>query len=500
MGRRLVSGRQLFGSAPLFLRTPRTAFLAALLISTAGCNITMESGGDSSASGGGGAPVASANAEITPQALQAAARDEPVRRFYEARQWQAAWNEERGAALTQTLQGAVRHGLDPAMFAGEISSGGDAVTREVAMTRAALSYADALARGRTDPARLVDVYTLPRPEADTMAGLARAVEGGDLAAFMDGLAPQDEEYRALGEAFVAARQASQPQPQGGPAGNSASGNASAAVMQGNSAAPAAQPKAKTNRRATGAESPPAERAIALAVNMERRRWLAREAPGTRIDVNTAATFLQYYRDGTLANRRAVVVGEPGWETPQLGSPIFRLVANPNWTVPTSIEGSELSQLSEAQLRQRNISRRDGNLVQEPGPRNALGLVKFDMQNNEAIYLHDTPSKGAFGAERRHLSHGCVRVQDAVGFARLLAEHDGKLDQFNQALSSGDTTMVPLSNQVPVRLLYHTAYLDEGQLRIRPDVYGWDARVARALGYDVVVPPPVERRQGGGDGP
>src|SRR5690606_12814980 len=84
---------------------------------------------------------------------------------------------------------------------------------------------------------------------------------------------------------------------------------------------------------TGAE----ERARTLAVNMERRRWLARNPPGTRIDVNIAAASLAYYKDGELRDSRSVVVGQPEWETPQLGSPIYRLVANPTWTVPKSIE-------------------------------------------------------------------------------------------------------------------------------------------------------------------
>ena len=77
----------------------------------------------------------------------------------------------------------------------------------------------------------------------------------------------------------------------------------------------------------------AERARTLAVNLERRRWLARKPPATRIDVNIAAATLNYIRDGKSRNQRREVVGQPDWETPQLGSPMFRLVANPTWTVP-----------------------------------------------------------------------------------------------------------------------------------------------------------------------
>ena len=71
------------------------------------------------------------------------------------------------------------------------------------------------------------------------------------------------------------------------------------------------------------------------VGPERMRWLDRSPPATRIDVNLASARLAYWRDGKLADTRKVVVGKPETETPQLGSPIYRLVANPTWTVPRS---------------------------------------------------------------------------------------------------------------------------------------------------------------------
>ena len=55
--------------------------------------------------------------------------------------------------------------------------------------------------------------------------------------------------------------------------------------------------------------------------LERRRWLPRNPPATRIDVNTAAARLRYYRDGKLVDSRKVIVGQPGKETPWLRAPI-----------------------------------------------------------------------------------------------------------------------------------------------------------------------------------
>ncbi len=441
-----------------FLKAPRAAAAAiAIALILPACT----SGGDA------GSPAAQADG-VTPEMLQAAAQDEDSRRFYEARQWQAAWSEEAAGQLRATLNNAVRHGLNPASFAEGLDASGSPAERDARLTKAALAYANALAHGRVDPARLFNVYTLPRNEVDVPAGLAEAVGRGNATEWIESLAPQDEEYLALSDAYVGQLQAAQ-QPQ---------------------QAPAAEADNNAEAKQKGAQITPPEvprdRAVVLAANLERRRWLEREPARTRIDVNTAATFLRYIRDGAVADQRVVVTGEPGWETPQLQSPLYRFSANPDWTVPASIESAELSDLSPAEMQRRNFARENGRLVQQPGPNNALGLVKLDMRNDHAIYLHDTPSKAAFGRDERHLSHGCVRVQDAVGFARLIADHEGKRAELDRALGQREreTTFIDLPEQIPVRLLYFTAFLDGGQLTFAPDIYGWDAKIAEALGMPV----------------
>jgi murein L,D-transpeptidase YcbB/YkuD len=127
--------------------------------------------------------------------------------------------------------------------------------------------------------------------------------------------------------------------------------------------------------------------------------------------------------------------------------------------------------------------RDDKLVQLPGPKNSLGDVKFDMRNDSAIYLHDTPAKALFDLPQRHRSHGCVRVQDALGFALLLAHDDGILVPFQEAMMKPDDEgYVKLRKEVPVRLMYRTAFLADGKVQLVDDVYGWDDDVAYALGY------------------
>ena len=453
--------------------------------------------------------------QVSPEAIKAAAKDEDVRRFYEARQWTAAWDKGRAGQLTAALGEARRHGLEHVQFLAA-SAPDDPAAREVALTRAALDYAGALAHGLIDPKKLWAVYTVPGPKADVAAGLNAAVQQGNVGGWLESLAPQTDEYRALSAAYVE-------QLQRLAAGGSAAigGGKLIKVGQADPRVPALVQQLQANGYLTadavkgakpelytraieaavkglqanygikddGVVGPetlevlntgPADRARQLAVNLERRRWLDRAPPATRIDVNTAATFLQYWRDGALRDQRRVVVGQPDWETPQLGSPIFQLVANPTWNVPKSIEEKEIAPKGEGYLRENNMVRRNGRIVQLSGPENSLGLVKFDMKNGQAIYLHDTPAKALFAENERHRSHGCIRVENAMGFADMLAGDDGILPKFQEAMMSGKESFVAMKAQVPVRLLYHTAFLDGGTLRLQTDAYGWDDDLANAL--------------------
>ncbi len=179
----------------------------------------------------------------------------------------------------------------------------------------------------------------------------------------------------------------------------------------------------------------------------------------------------------------MIVGQPGKETPQLLAPMFRLVANPTWTIPRSIQTTQLAGKSAAYLKAHNMAWRDGWIVQQSGPKNSLGLVKFDLQDDQEIYLHDTDARSLFERSQRQLSHGCVRVHDALGFAAMIAEQEGIADQWKKAQASGKQTFVKLPQTIPVRLLYHTAFVDaEGAVQVRTDPYGWDDALSEKLGF------------------
>ena len=447
------------------------------------------------------------------QVVRSSVTDPRAIQFYEATGWRPAWSEQRAAALIAALDAAGQHGLAPGMFLPpQLQSQGKAA-RETALTLAAINYAKALSGGWLDPEAVQDIYTLPRPNLNIAPQLAEALEKGELAGWLERLAPQDEEYKSLSQAYHHDRQQAQEHsaipgeglirpgdtdPRLGEiikrlhAGGyldqaqSVSGIGYTADLvdgvkrlQAEFGLPQDGVIGADTLQALNAL--PEERSRQLAANLERRRWLTRAPPGTRIDVNIAAAILDYWRDGNRADHRRVVVGRPDWQTPELGSAIYRLVANPSWTVPKSIERESFANRDSAFLQRRNSVRRDGWIVQLPGPDNALGLVKFDMRNPYAIYLHDTAAKHLFERDQRLRSHGCVRVEDALDFARMLAAHDGTLEQFEEALASGKETYVGLSAEIPVRLIYHTAYLDQsGALQFKPDSYGWDDKLAQAL--------------------
>ena len=455
--------------------------------------------------------------------LAAAVRDPQVRRFYEARQWAPAWTDEQVRALAAALSEAERHALDRRLFWDDLPAEATAAQREAALTLAAIRYADALSNGAVDPRSVWDVYTVPMNRIDVQAGLQQALAAGSVREWFSSLPPADPEYRALSDAYLAMRQrAARERPLGIPPGEAIEGGdrdprvpAIAESLRRNGflspapppeAQPAPQPRDPnlytpelTQAVARlqedqgiepdgiiGAETiaalniGAAERAVMLAVNLERRRWLERQPARTRIDVNTAGAFLDYWRDDAHVQRTRVVVGQPGWETPELGSPLRNLVANPPWRVPESIAEAEILPKSAGYMRENNMRFENGRIVQAAGPESALGLVKFDLDNPHAIYLHDTPSKALFGKSERHASHGCARIHNALAFARLIADHQGKRQEFERALASGEEGFVQLPRPIPVRFLYHTVHTERGRLVFRHDDYGWDQRVAAAL--------------------
>ena len=122
--------------------------------------------------------------------------------------------------------------------------------------------------------------------------------------------------------------------------------------------------------------------------------------------------------------------------------------------------------------------------QRAGDDNALGLLKFQMTNLQNIYLHDTPSRSAFAKSERHLSHGCVRVDQPATLAEVvLRGNDGNWDAAKIAdeIATRETKSVVLKQPLPVWMHYWTVFSENGVVQFRNDIYERDASLAAALG-------------------
>ncbi|SDU35611.1 murein L,D-transpeptidase [Stappia sp. ES.058] len=243
----------------------------------------------------------------------------------------------------------------------------------------------------------------------------------------------------------------------------------------------------------------------IIANMERWRWLPRDLGAFHVFVNIPEFKARLVRDGREVYETRVVVGKPANQTPVFSDEMDHLIVNPYWNVPYSIASQELLPSIQANptgyLARRNyevvaggrvvspasidwtgVNLRSVRIRQRPGSGNALGRIKFMFPNQHSVYLHDTPSKRLFNRSRRAFSHGCVRVEDPFAFADALLQLD---PQWNAAalkkMIGGSEKRVDLKRHIPVHLTYFTAHVDEaGRLQRRPDIYGHNARLTKAL--------------------
>lgn len=245
----------------------------------------------------------------------------------------------------------------------------------------------------------------------------------------------------------------------------------------------------------------------LRLTLERARWVFDSLADNFIIVNIAGFRAYVVRDANIVWQTQVQVGRSYHQTPVFRDEMKYVVFNPTWTVPYSIATKEMlprikKDPSYFDTRDFDIKDRSGALidpksidwsklsrgnfpytfVQRPGPRNALGRVKFIFPNEHAVYLHDTPSKALFGRAERAFSHGCVRVQNPFELAEVLLGSDGwDQDKIKATLDSLETKTVYLPEALPVLLLYWTADIGpNGDVHFYTDVYERDARIAKAM--------------------
>ena len=257
---------------------------------------------------------------------------------------------------------------------------------------------------------------------------------------------------------------------------------------------------------------PQQHAEAIALNLERLRWFARPASGRYAVINTAGFELTAYGDGKIAAKMPVIVGKARMSTPVFPDEITALTFMPTWTVPPSIARKEILpkiRKDPNYLAKENMkvysgwndaacevdpldvdwkSMRAGALqhrfVQQPGPSNALGRLRFTLHNEFGIFLHDTPAKKLFRTPVRTYSHGCIRVGDAAALAEFVlnGDPDWPPAAIDAAMNGTETKRIDLARPLHIEVVYLTAWVDDdGIVQFRSDTYGRDPPLAIALG-------------------
>lgn len=250
-----------------------------------------------------------------------------------------------------------------------------------------------------------------------------------------------------------------------------------------------------------------QRIAQVRVNLERMRGLSASLVGDLLLVNVAAFNARVVRNGEITWETKIIVGEVDNETPEFQSALRQVVFNPTWTVPFSIATKEMlpkmkqdpdffvtggyrlydrdgNRTNPAEVEWGSFSRNNFpfTLVQQPGPANQLGQIKFTMPNEYSVCMHDTPAKSLFSQAARAFSHGCIRVEDPVGFAEVLLGNKGwTRDMINSQIHSGETRSVALAVPLPIYVVYLTAEVDDaGTVYFYEDIYARDARVLKGL--------------------
>jgi len=249
----------------------------------------------------------------------------------------------------------------------------------------------------------------------------------------------------------------------------------------------------------------------IRVNLDRARWVLHAIGGKFILVDIAGFEVYFFRKDGIIWKSRCQVGRPYRRTPVFRSEIKYLVFNPTWTIPPGILRRDILPAVKKNpnyLKERNINviDRQGNLInqdaidwsqypkkgfpymlrQDPGPRNALGLVKIMFPNKHLVYLHDTPSRSLFAREDRTFSSGCIRVEKPFELAALLLDNPAKWNQesIKAVIESKKSHTVTLPEHIPVLLLYWTAAVDQnGAVHFKKDPYNRDKVVLEGLEED-----------------
>ncbi|MBC7950468.1 MAG: L,D-transpeptidase family protein [Rhodospirillaceae bacterium] len=466
----------------------------------------------------------------------------PLKDFYRQRSYRLAWSgsgEATAARLLMDLQAiALAEGLVPETY-GVPATGSD-IEHDILVSDALARFGRDLATGRVSPSRLVGgMGPESRPAFETDKFLRDLAGGKELITQATALPPAYAGYHRLRQAMEKYRElvraggwtaiADGPSIKPGNEDDRvpmvrkrliASGELEAKhdkgkLLDGQVSAALKRFQLRHGIEADGAVGKATlaalnvsadERLRQIQANMERWRWMPRALDSLHIAVNLPAAHLELVKNGEIQMAMRVVVGDVKHQTPSMVTTMTSVVLNPTWTVPPSIATKEIlpklrkdpnylssnnmhileafpegsPQAQGVGLDWHKYSKFPWRIRQAPGPDNALGQVKFNLSNQDDIYLHDTPRRQYFGRLFRALSHGCVRVERPVQLAQALVSSEWA-QRIDDLIIDANTKTLKLEKPLTVYLMYMTTWADEdGTINFRDDLYGHDGRLKAAL--------------------
>lgn len=395
------------------------------------------------------------------------------RAFYESRKNLPAWIEGDKAAprlvtLVESLKHSEDHGLEPARYgADKFQQTIDAVKEQdghfelaripeldTRLTYAYLRYAADLLGWSPRPNEIYRNWIAAPNKVDLVEKLSTAVSSNQVRETLGELPPSHTQYKGLQAALLRERQM------------------------------------------------PTGHLDQIRMNLQRWRWMPRDLGERYVFVNVPAYQMQVVEGDTPVLAMRVIVGDPMHPTPLFNDDMTTIVFSPNWNVPESIIRKEMVPrlvddpgflerqdiqvvgTSGEVIDAESVDWGDPSAVsglhfrQEPGPKNALGLVKFQFPNPFDVYMHDTPQDSLFNKQKRALSHGCVRLEDPVALARYVM-HDRPewtTERISTAMNAGREQAVPLKQHIPVHIGYFTAWVNPDQtVTYTDDPYKLDER-------------------------
>jgi murein L,D-transpeptidase YcbB/YkuD len=431
-----------------------------------------------------------------------------VRRVYAVWNNAPIWIEpdgvrERARALLTALEQAPTHGLATTHYPidsirlvvgdDDIREGATAerlADVDVMLTAAYIGYAKDMLLGQMDPKGMAQAWHISARGSEVDSALVRTLQSPDMQEGLSAMAPTEEEYASLRQAYTRYQElaasgwselsatsskgeiAARLNAEGYGADSADLSGALRLYQERHGLEPTGKLNALTR---TSLNVPAAERLSQITINLERYRWLPRSLGDRYIYVNVPSFRLTAYNAGQKELDMRVVVGAEydGRATPVFADSMELVVFRPYWNVTPSIQAKEFAHYGGNLPAGYEFWNDNGTtrIRQVPGDKNSLGLVKFLFPNSFNIYLHDTPAKSLFQRADRAASHGCIRVQEPQRLAEWVLGWDG--GRVESAMHGANNRFVQVPKKIPVYIVYFTAYMRDGQLHFSDDVYSRD---------------------------